>query len=83
MAASTASLVDDVDLIDLGEHRLRDLSQPQRLWQVRAAGLRQEFPPLRTLDQAAGNLPSQSTSFLGREQGHRGHRRHAAGAPGW
>ena len=31
-------------------------------------GLRQDFPPLRTLDAAAGNLPYQSTSFLGREQ---------------
>ena len=66
VAASTAALVEDVDLIDLGEHRLRDLSQPQRLWSVRAAGLRQDFPALRTLDAAAGNLPSQSTSFLGR-----------------
>ena len=34
----------------------------------RATGLRQDFPPLHTLDAAAGNLPSQSTSFLGREQ---------------
>jgi predicted ATPase len=68
VAASTASLVDGLDLIDLGEHRLRDLSQPQHLWQVRAAGLRQDFPPLRTLDAAAGNLRSQATSFLGREK---------------
>ena len=68
VAASTASLIESVDLIDLGEHRLRDLSQPQRIWQARAAGLRQDFPPLRTLDAAAGNLPSQSTSFLGREK---------------
>ena len=30
--------------------------------------MRQDFPPLRTLDAAAGNLPSQSTSFLGREK---------------
>lgn len=66
VAASTASLMESFDLIDLGEHRLRDLSQPQRVWQARAADLRQDFPPLRTLDVAAGNLPSQSTSFLGR-----------------
>jgi predicted ATPase len=68
VAASTASLVESADLVDLGEYRLRDLSQPQRIWQVRAVGLRQDFPPLRTLDAAAGNLPSQATSFLGREQ---------------
>jgi predicted ATPase/class 3 adenylate cyclase len=67
VAASTALLIESFDLVDLGEHRLRDLSQPQRIWQARAAGLRHDFPPLRTLDVAAGNLPSQSTSFLGRE----------------
>ena len=67
VAASTASLIESADLIDLGEHRLRDLSQPQRIWQARATGLRRDFPPLRTLDAAAGNLPPQSTSFLGRE----------------
>ena len=67
VAASTASLIESADLIDLGEHRLRDLSQPQRIWQARATGLRRDFPPLRTLDAAAGNLPPQSTSFQGRE----------------
>jgi predicted ATPase/class 3 adenylate cyclase len=67
VAASAASLIESADLIDLGEHRLRDLSQPQRIWQAWAAGLRRDFPPLRTLDAAAGNLPPQSTSFLGRE----------------
>jgi predicted ATPase len=67
VAASTALLMESADLIDLGG-RLRDLSQPQRIWQARAVGLRQEFPRLRTLDAAGGNLPSQSTSFLGRER---------------
>ena len=67
VAASTASLIESADLIDLGKHRLRDLSQPQRIWQARATGLRRDFSPLRTLDAAAGNLPPQSTSFLGRE----------------
>jgi predicted ATPase len=68
LAASTASIVDGFDLADLGEHRLRDLSQPQRLYQVRAQGLRETFPNLRTLDAAPGNLPAQTTSFLGREK---------------
>ena len=62
VAASAPSLIEGADLVDLGEHRLRDLSQPERIWQVQVAGLRQNFPPLRTLDAVAVNLPSQSTS---------------------
>src|ERR1043166_4820170 len=68
VAASTAALVDDVALIDLGEFRLRDLAQPQRLFQVEAEGLQQNFPRLRTLDMPAGNPPVQATSFLGRDR---------------
>src|SRR3954467_5597236 len=68
VAASTAAIVDDVPLIDLGEYRLRDLAQPQRLFQVKADGLKQSFPRLRTLDIAVGNLPAQATSFLGRDK---------------
>jgi predicted ATPase len=68
VSASTAALVDEVVLNDLGEHRLRDLSQPQRLYQVKADGLRENFPPLRTLDFLPGNLPAQATSFLGRDK---------------
>ena len=56
VAPSTAALVSGVDLVDLGEHRLRDLSTPTRLFQVVAAGLRSTFPPLRTLDAVPGNL---------------------------
>ena len=65
--ALTAGLVDGVQLIDLGEHRLRDLSGAIRLFQVRAEGLGVEFPPLRTVDTVPGNLPVQATSFIGRE----------------
>ena len=52
---------------DLGEHRLRDLSRPERLYQVTADGLRDDFPPLRSLDALPTNLPSQRTTFIGRE----------------
>ena len=38
-----------------------------RLFQVRAEGLREDFPPLRTLNLTPGNLPARTTSFLGRE----------------
>ena len=67
VAASTAALVDGVDLVDLGEHRLLDLSGAHRLFQLRAEGLRVEFAPLRTLDAVPGNLPLQVTSFIGRD----------------
>src|SRR5450432_2567275 len=52
---TTAAIVDSVDLTDLGEHRLRDLSRPQRLYQVRADGLKETFPALKSLDFAPGN----------------------------
>ncbi len=67
LAASTASLVSDVELVDLGLRSLRDLSSPVHLFQVRADGLRQDFPQLRTVDVVPGNLPVQEASFVGRE----------------
>jgi predicted ATPase/class 3 adenylate cyclase len=58
----------EVELVDLGEHRLRDLSRPERVFQVCAPGLRASFPTLRSLDAAAlGNLPLQVSSFVGRD----------------
>jgi predicted ATPase/class 3 adenylate cyclase len=56
-----------VDLRDLGEHRLRDLADPVRLFQAVHPDLRSEFPPLRSLDIVPGNLPRQVTTFVGRE----------------
>lgn len=53
---------------DLGEHRLKDLSQPLHLFQVSARGLPDEFPPLRSLNVFPHNLPIQLTSFVGREK---------------
>jgi predicted ATPase len=67
VVASTASLVTGVDLVDLGPRLLRDLSQPVQIFQVRADGLRTEFPALKTLDDVPGNLRPQGTSFLGRD----------------
>ena len=61
-------LPQDVDLVDLGEHRLRDLSRPERVFQVASPGLTAEFAPLRSLDALPGNLPVEVTSFVGREQ---------------
>jgi predicted ATPase/class 3 adenylate cyclase len=51
---------------DLGEHRLRDLSGRERLFQVVADGLPSEFPRLRTLDVTPNNLPTQPSELIGR-----------------
>jgi predicted ATPase/class 3 adenylate cyclase len=67
LADSTAVLVTGADLIDLGPRRLRDVSMPVGVFQVRAAGLRTEFPPLRALDTTPGNLRPATTSLIGRE----------------
>src|SRR5215213_8326610 len=56
------------ELWDLGEHRLRDLLEPERVWQVLASGLPAAFPPLRTLEQHATNLSVQLTPFIGRQR---------------
>ena len=61
------SLPEGVTLKDLGEHRLKDLAQPQHLFQVVADGLEADFPPLRTLERTT-NLPPQLTSFVGRRR---------------
>jgi predicted ATPase/class 3 adenylate cyclase len=58
---------DAVTLVDLGEHRLRDLNRAERVFQVVVAGLPAAFEPVRTLDAFPGNLPLQVTSFVGRE----------------
>ena len=61
-------LPDGVALRSLGSHRLKDLGEPQPLLQVEAEGLTLEFPPLRSLDARPNNLPTQLTSFVGRER---------------
>src|ERR1700741_4683964 len=67
LTESTAVLLSEVDLVDLGPRRLRDLPTPVAVFQVRAPGLRTRFPPLRALDERPGNLRPQVTSFIGRE----------------
>ena len=56
-----------VALKDLGSVRLKDLAQPERLWQVLAPPLRTDFPPLRGLDATPNNLAQQLNRFIGRE----------------
>jgi predicted ATPase/class 3 adenylate cyclase/DNA-binding CsgD family transcriptional regulator len=73
LSQATATLVeqdlpDEVSLRDLGEHRLKDLGRPRRLYQLVIADLPADFPRLRTLDTSQNNLPVQLTPFIGREQ---------------
>ncbi len=63
MSQTTRELAgSDLTLRDLGEHRLKDLSAPQRLWQLGDS----EFPPLKTLHRT--NLPVQPSPLVGRER---------------
>src|SRR5215207_9086915 len=55
-------------LRDLGERRLKDLSRPERIFQLAAPDLPPEFPPLRTLESSPNNLPLQHTPLIGRER---------------
>jgi len=68
VSAVTSELVrgDSVELVDLGEHRLRDLGHPERVFQVAHPGLAREFPALLSVDELAGNLPVQPNQFVGR-----------------
>jgi predicted ATPase/class 3 adenylate cyclase len=61
VSASTAGLLGTDGLRDLGEHRLKDLSAPERIYQLGT----EEFPPLKSLYRT--NLPIPATPFLGRE----------------
>jgi predicted ATPase len=61
LSQTTRDLV-DVEASDLGEHRLKDLLDPQRLYQLGT----EDFPPLKTLDST--NLPVQATALIGRER---------------
>jgi len=63
----TAALLSDVNLLDLGPRRLRDIAKPVAMYQVRAPGLGADFPPLKTVDTTPGNLRPPTTSFVGRE----------------
>ena len=60
-------LPEGMRLRDLGTHRLRDLQEPERVYQLEHDGPK-AFPPLRSLDARPNNLPLQLTSFVGREE---------------
>jgi len=72
VSEATSAVVADqlpsgVALRGLGEHRLKDL-RPERLCQLVIDGLQNDFPPIRSLDRRPNNLPTQLTSFVGRDR---------------
>jgi predicted ATPase/class 3 adenylate cyclase len=64
---SGGALPPGIGLQDLGQARLKDLDQPEQVYQLVIDGLRSDFPPLRTLGGTPTNLPAEVTTFLGRE----------------
>ncbi|MFN2461734.1 MAG: adenylate/guanylate cyclase domain-containing protein [Candidatus Velthaea sp.] len=73
VSGATAELVRDAEIAgaslrNLGAHRLKDLTAAETTFQVVCDGLRADFPALASLDARPNNLPSQLSSFVGREE---------------
>jgi predicted ATPase len=73
VSAVTADLVrealpTEVRLRDLGVHQLKDLDQPEKVWQLVHPKLCADFPPLTSPSARRHNLPNQLSSFVGRDQ---------------
>ena len=70
VSSATAELLRDADeqvsLIDLGQHRLRDIAEPEHLFQLAADGLEERFPPVQSLESRPTNMPRQLTPLIGR-----------------
>jgi class 3 adenylate cyclase len=72
LSAASAALVadqlpDGATLLDLGAHRLKDLGRPEQLFQLVHPALPHDFPPLATPDRRPNNLPTQTSTFIGRD----------------
>jgi predicted ATPase/class 3 adenylate cyclase len=68
LSAATQRLLDGEDMVSLGEHRLKDLLQPEPLYQLVVEGLPSDFPALKTLGNRPTNLPVQPNALIGRER---------------
>ncbi|MGF1617864.1 MAG: adenylate/guanylate cyclase domain-containing protein, partial [Acidimicrobiia bacterium] len=73
LSGSTWELVKDtlpngVTVVDHGQHRLRDLTSPEHVFELVIGGLATDFPPLLSLDVSRNNLPVQLTDFIGRPE---------------
>jgi predicted ATPase/DNA-binding SARP family transcriptional activator len=60
------AMPEGIGLRELGKHGLRNLARPEVVFQVIAAGLRTEFPPLKSMDPRRHNLPVSPNGFVGR-----------------
>ncbi len=67
-AQADGALAPEAALRSLGHHRLKDLAEPQEVFQLTHPDLPDAFPPLRSLESFTHNLPSQLSSFIGRTQ---------------
>jgi len=73
LSQGTVEMVSDllppeVAYLDLGEHRLKGLARPERIFQVLAPGLPADFPSIHSLDYRSSNLPTPTTTFVGRKR---------------
>jgi predicted ATPase/class 3 adenylate cyclase len=73
LSAATKALCDhdlssDMSVVDLGIHRFKDLQHPEHVFQLVVRGLPADYPPIRSLDAAPNNLPTQATPFVGRRR---------------
>jgi predicted ATPase/class 3 adenylate cyclase len=64
---SGSALPPGTSLVDLGLRRLKDLTEPEHVWQLTSEGSAQQFPPLTSLDARPNNLPEQLTRLIGRD----------------
>src|SRR6266581_7161450 len=67
LSQATQRLVEGAETVSLGEHRLKDLLQPEALYQLAIEGLPSVFPALKTLGNRPTNLPVQPNPLVGRE----------------
>ncbi len=64
--AAKDAMPEEIEIVDLGSHQLKDLYKPERIFQIVAPGLEKSFPALVSLNARMHNLPVQLTSFVGR-----------------
>ena len=65
---SRVHLPEGTSLLDLGEHHLKGLFLPERIYQLNVPDLPKDFPPLHSIPTTLNNLPPPLTSFIGRER---------------
>ena len=66
-ALAQAGLPDGASLLDLGEHRLKDLGRPEHVFQLLHPDLGATFPPLAALRPATADLPARVAELIGRQ----------------